>query len=612
VVVLATSREGLALEGEQLLAVPSLRPPGDDTDPDEIARSDAVRLFVERAQAADADFTLDAGNVRVVARVCRRLDGVPLAIELAAARIPTMSLSELAGALDRRFEVLAGGRRRAVKRHQTLRATIDWSYDLLDEPHQRLLARLSVFAGGWTRDAADAVCAGDPIDPPATFELLADLVARSLVVADRTGPDTRYRLLETIREYGEERLVEHGETMPLRDRHARYFIEQFRVMSDRVEGPDQLTWEQRIRAENENLLAAMAHALDIEDIDLAMGLLMSFRPGLQIGEELSLRADAVLALPSARQHPGYPYALGLAAMQAWSRGEHSLAEELCDAAIEAEQAQGVPSPSAVPLGLPVGMVRTAAAIMRGAMSEAAQSVKEGAELARAHGHVGFAANLLGGAAAVMTYGGEDAAAVAIATEGLEFARAARMPRAIVFNLHTLAVALADREPGRARALFDEALALYKTLGYEGIAELIGMTLAAARLADWHQTARLAIATIRRLHWMGNRPFLAGMMNVSARALVDTDPEAAALIHGAARTFATETATSSPTERVPRVTTTGTDFFRDIRHETTRRLDDTLGEERRRELQTQGAAMQYDDVVAHALAHLDTLLLISDP
>src|SRR5262249_53393222 len=156
--------------------VPSLRPPGDDTDPDEIARSDAVRLFVERAQAADADFALDTGNVRVVARVCRRLDGVPLAIELAAARITTMSLPELAAALDRRFEVLAGGRRRAVKRHQTLRATIDWSYDLLDEPHQRLLARLSVFAGGWTRDAAQGVCGGDPIEPPATLELLADLV----------------------------------------------------------------------------------------------------------------------------------------------------------------------------------------------------------------------------------------------------------------------------------------------------------------------------------------------------------------------------------------------------------------------------------------------------
>src|SRR5262249_37065676 len=160
---------------------PSLRPPEADSDPDVIARSDAVRLFVERAQAADADFALDAVNVAAVAHICRRLDGVPLAIELAAARVTTMSPGELAAALDRRFEVLAGGRRRAVKRHQTLRATIDWSYDLLDEPHQRLLARLSVFAGGWTRDAAQAICSGHSVEVATAFNLLADLVARSLV-----------------------------------------------------------------------------------------------------------------------------------------------------------------------------------------------------------------------------------------------------------------------------------------------------------------------------------------------------------------------------------------------------------------------------------------------
>ena len=147
-----------------MLAVPSLRPPAErrrSRRDRPLGRGAAVR---RTRQAADADFALDAGNVAVVAQVCRRLDGVPLAIELAAARITTMSPAELAAALDRRFEVLAGGRRRAVKRHQTLRATIDWSYDLLDEPHRRLLARLSVFAGGCTRDAAQAVCAGDPIE----------------------------------------------------------------------------------------------------------------------------------------------------------------------------------------------------------------------------------------------------------------------------------------------------------------------------------------------------------------------------------------------------------------------------------------------------------------
>jgi predicted ATPase len=180
-----------------------------------VAASDAVQLFVERARAADADFVLSAANGAAVGQVCRRVDGVPLAIELAAARVTSMSPRELASALDRRFDVLAGGRRRAVKRQQTLRATIDWSYDLLDESQQRLLARLAVFAGGCTRDAVGAICAGGPIEGRAVLGLLADLVARSLLVAERGGFDTRYRLLETIREYAEERLVEHNETEAL-------------------------------------------------------------------------------------------------------------------------------------------------------------------------------------------------------------------------------------------------------------------------------------------------------------------------------------------------------------------------------------------------------------
>ncbi len=164
VVVLATSREGLAIVGERILAVPSLPSPAVDAELDVVAASEAVQLFMDRAQAADQGFALSPDNAASVARVCRRLDGVPLAIELAAARVSLMSPAELASALDHRFEVLAGGRRGAVKRQQTLRATIDWSYDLLDDAQQRLLSRMSVFAGGCTREAAEAVCAGAPLE----------------------------------------------------------------------------------------------------------------------------------------------------------------------------------------------------------------------------------------------------------------------------------------------------------------------------------------------------------------------------------------------------------------------------------------------------------------
>jgi predicted ATPase/class 3 adenylate cyclase len=273
VVVLATSREGLALDGEQILALPSLGTPDGQADLDTISRADAVDLFVQRARHVDGDFALTGENAAAVAQVCRRLDGVPLAIELAAARIQAMTPSELARGLDHRFDTLAGGRRRAVQRHQTLRAAIDWSYDLLSEPERRLLARLSVFAGGCTRHSAEAVCGWDPLHPSAVFALLSGLVARSLVVAQRQGSDTRYRLLETIREYGEERSAEHGETAGLRARHAEHYLHLARRLFEAAAGPGEADTARRLRAEEDNLLAAMANAVDTGDLDVALGLL---------------------------------------------------------------------------------------------------------------------------------------------------------------------------------------------------------------------------------------------------------------------------------------------------------------------------------------------------
>ncbi|HMK12121.1 MAG TPA: adenylate/guanylate cyclase domain-containing protein, partial [Acidimicrobiales bacterium] len=230
--VLATSREGLALDAERVVPLPSLDSASVDADVQMAVQSDAVRLFVERAGAVDPDFELTEENVSAVTQVCRRLDGVPLAIELAAARVTSLTPHELAAALDHRFDVLAGGRRGAVKRQQTLRATIDWSYDLLDEPQQVLLSRLSVFTGGCTRDAAEEVCSGGPVDRRTVYDLLAGLVARSLVVADRGLLDTRYRLSETIREYAEERVTARVESSELRARHARYFARHVRDLSE--------------------------------------------------------------------------------------------------------------------------------------------------------------------------------------------------------------------------------------------------------------------------------------------------------------------------------------------------------------------------------------------
>ncbi|MEX2031359.1 MAG: LuxR family transcriptional regulator, partial [Dehalococcoidia bacterium] len=214
--VLATSREGLNVAGERILAVASLEVPDDAEDLAAIADCDAVVLFVERARAVKAGFVLDDSNARDVAQICRHLDGIALAIELAAARVAMLTPPDLARRLDQRFRLLSGGQRSAVERHQTLRAAVDWSYDLLSEAEQQLLDRLSIFVGGFSLDAAETVAAGGVVAPDAVFDALAALVARSLVVADTEGVDTRYRLLETIRQYAQEHLDGGGDGDRLR------------------------------------------------------------------------------------------------------------------------------------------------------------------------------------------------------------------------------------------------------------------------------------------------------------------------------------------------------------------------------------------------------------
>jgi predicted ATPase len=238
--ILATSREVLGVAGETIYAVPplTLPPPRDavSTPTDErLAASEAVQLFVTRAAGAMPGFALSERNAPAVADVCRRLDGLPLAIELAAARIRVLAPEQIAARLEDRFRLLTGGSRTALPRHQTLRATLDWSYELLSEPERALFRRLAVFARGFTLEAAEAVC-GEPPDPrrptperppPATvLDLLARLADKSMVVAEPTaeGP-VRYRLLETLRQYGWERLGESGDAAAARRRHAHFYLE---------------------------------------------------------------------------------------------------------------------------------------------------------------------------------------------------------------------------------------------------------------------------------------------------------------------------------------------------------------------------------------------------
>jgi predicted ATPase len=226
--VIATGRESLRVDGEWVYPVPPLAVPVEGSpDGEDPLRYGAVQLFVERARAAAPSFSPDARVAAAIAGICRRLDGIPLAIEFAAARVGAFGIKGLASRLDDRFQLLAGGHRTAMPRHQTLRATLDWSYELLTEPERMVQRRLAIFPGGFTLEAASAVAADDGIAPSEVIDCVANLVTKSLVTADTGGAEVRYRLLETTRAYALEKLVQAGEFDAAARRHAERYRDLF-------------------------------------------------------------------------------------------------------------------------------------------------------------------------------------------------------------------------------------------------------------------------------------------------------------------------------------------------------------------------------------------------
>lgn len=257
--ILATSREPLGLFGEHIrdispLSIPPLQ---DQLEIEQLTDYEAVSLFVERAKAVAPDFDLSEQNAAVVAEICARLDGIPLAIELAAARVRVLAVEEIAARLDDRFRLLSGNPR-ALPRQQTLKALIDWSYDLLKEKERVLLRRLSVFSGGWTLQAIEEVCSDESIEAHEMLDLLTCLVDKSLVIAKFNGKDKRYQFLDTIFKYSQARLVEHNENDEFANRHAEYFTAMVKASYGKLWGPNQADTLDILDAELDNLRTALA------------------------------------------------------------------------------------------------------------------------------------------------------------------------------------------------------------------------------------------------------------------------------------------------------------------------------------------------------------------
>jgi predicted ATPase/DNA-binding SARP family transcriptional activator len=463
--VLATSREALGVEGEQLVPLPPL------------SDEEATRLFADRARAGRPDFDLDHEPVGAVAEICRRLDGLPLAIELAAARMRVMSSLDVARRLDG-LRLLSGGARGAHPRQQSLAATIDWSYHLLSEPEQSMFMRLSVFAGGFDLDAAHGVCGDDGTVDDDTLDLLTGLVEKSMVTV-RGGTDrSRFGVLETLRAYGRDHLHANEIDELYAGRHARYYTELAERAGAGVQAAEERAWVERMLPDYDNLRAAFEYAMAANDIDLALRLVTSIveLAHLRVGYEASGWAERALEAASPG-HPLLPAACGFAARGAWNRGDFDRARSLAmraDGRIPRRGTGRVAYPGDVlaDLALYEGDPRTALAHYDAEVARARRD-DDPIRLVWTLFYVAICHAVLR----------DPQAGLPAAEESVPVADATANPTARSMARYALGLVLKKSEPDRALALFDEA------------AELA----ASVQNFWWHGIALMEAAATRAVH-----------------------------------------------------------------------------------------------------------------
>ena len=460
--VLASSREPLGISGETVWPVPTLSLPDPEAEKsvEALVGAEAVRLFLDRARSRLPDFELTPENARSVATICRDLDGLPLAIELSTARIGALAVEQVAERLEDSLKLLTGGDRTVAPRHQTLRATLDWSYGLLSEPERSLFGRLSVFAGGWTLEAAEMVGAGGGIEEGEVLDLLSRLVSKSMVIVEAAeGGGFRYGMLEPVRQYGQERLEASGEADAIRCRHAWWYFELAKEVEPWLRGARQEVWLEHLEREYSNLRAAHEWALEGGETELGLWF------GGALGEFWYLSGhlsegrrwlEAALASSSdAPPTPARARALERAGWLAWEQGDYgssvALSEESLALSRELEDEAGTVA-ALSNLGW--------AALLGNDLGLATALSEEAATLARALGDEGGVARalLILGLAAVAQ--GDHDRATSLHEESLELAREAQDGLAIALSLGMGAFAslgLGDLQ--RARELCEEGLGL---------------------------------------------------------------------------------------------------------------------------------------------------------
>ena len=516
--ILATSRQALSVTGEQVFPVPSmtLPPEREETDGDLrlaekgvewLLEFEAVRLFVERATQVNPRFRPDRAAMGDVVTICRRLDGIPLAIELAAARVSVLSVEAIQARLEHRFRLLRGGSRTALPRQQTLQAAIDWSYEHLTEQERLLLSRLSVFAGGWDLEATEAVCCDDQIEDLEVLDLLASLVGKSLVIAEEREGAGRYRLLETIREYAWQRLQQTGEETIWRARHLAYFLGLAEEAEPKLTGTEQAAWLERLERDHDDLRAALGWCRQESEraeaglrLTGTLSLFWAMRGYLSEGRE---HLQAALSQENAGQRtPVRARALNGAGNLAWRQGDYSGARALYEEGLAISRELGDKQGTAGSLHN-LGTV----AKEQGDYSRARALCEEALGINREIGNRAWEANnliLLGNAAQAQ---GDYAGARALYEESLTVRREFGDKWGIANSLNSLGGVV--RELGDyavARTLYEECLAISRELGdKQGIASALhNLGMVANEQGDYAQGRVLLESALEINREIGNR------------------------------------------------------------------------------------------------------------
>lgn len=475
--LLATSRERLGVDDEHVRTLAPLPVPSEETPP---ADAPAVQLFVDRARAAQPGFQLSDDNADAVAEVCRRLDGLPLAIELAAARTGALRPADLAARLDERFTLLEGSRRAGDPRHRTLHQVVDWSYRLLDETQQRVLERLAVVPGGFTLDLAERVCASDEVPVSSVAACVADLVDKSLVVAGGDDPP-RYAQMETLRAYGRERLRERGETEQFAHTHAVAMADLAEYAARMLATSSEGRWIARLDAELVNLRAAHSWAREAGDTRLALRLSAALHRygSWRLRHEILGWSEAAVAMATADEQAPLAAACAAAGVAAWMRGD------LEAAAAHARRGRAAADRTDLTARALLSEVFGDVALFQGRLADAAAAYADATRLADNAGDAQTAVFNLAGQALAHAYDGRTQESLNLVAIAHDRAGRGNNPSATAWTLYARGEALAGEEPERALALVTDARTLAHSVGNEfivGVAEVAQASLR-TRLGD---------------------------------------------------------------------------------------------------------------------------------